>query len=161
MLTISVDDRAVIARFDAMPAKIRQALLAKTRYFAVLLEQKVKENLYGKLLKYRTGELYGSIFNEVTEDANSVTGKVASSASSKAAPYAAIQEYGGTTKAHVIEAVNGKALAFMMGGKQVFFKRVNHPGSTIPAHRYMGSAFDAMKGDIAAGYEQAVQQAIQ
>jgi hypothetical protein len=42
-----------------------------------------------------------------------------------------------------------------MGGKQVFFKRVNHPGSNIKGVKYMGSAFDAMKPEIDQGYKNA------
>jgi hypothetical protein len=48
-----------------------------------------------------------SIFQQVTDSANSVTGMVYSSG----LPYAAIQEFGGWTKAHAIEAKKGKALA--------------------------------------------------
>jgi phage gpG-like protein len=47
--------------------------------------------------------------------------------------YAAIQHFGGKTKAHIIRAKNAKALAF--GG--VFRKSVNHPGSKIPARPFL------------------------
>ena len=47
--------------------------------------------------------------------------------------YAAIQQLGGKTKPHVIAPRNKKALAF--GGKVV--KKVNHPGSTIPARPFL------------------------
>lgn len=47
--------------------------------------------------------------------------------------YAAIHQFGGKTKAHVIKPVNKKALAF--GGKVV--RQVNHPGSDIPARPYL------------------------
>jgi len=47
--------------------------------------------------------------------------------------YAAIQNFGGTTSPHVIEPKNAKALHF--GG--IFAKRVNHPGSKIPARPFM------------------------
>lgn len=47
--------------------------------------------------------------------------------------YAAIHQFGGQTKAHVIRAKNAKALAF--GG--VFRKSVNHPGSKIPARPFL------------------------
>jgi hypothetical protein len=163
MLNITVDDTVVMARLDSMPAKVHAAVLKKTYELALRLKQKVKANLKNVILRYRTGELYGSMFNEVTDSATSVTGMVASSASSKAAPYAYIQEYGGTTKAHVIEAVNAKALLIAKEGSGgvfygSFFKRVNHPGSTIPPHRYLGSAFDEMKPEIQSGYEQAAQE---
>ena len=47
--------------------------------------------------------------------------------------YAAIQQFGGTTRPHVIEPRFKKALAF--GG--IFARRVNHPGSKIPARPYL------------------------
>ncbi|HSH71551.1 MAG TPA: phage virion morphogenesis protein [Methylophilaceae bacterium] len=46
--------------------------------------------------------------------------------------YAAAQNYGVTTKAHIIRPRNKKALAF--GGRVV--KQVNHPGSVIPARPF-------------------------
>ncbi|MDR2808069.1 MAG: phage virion morphogenesis protein [Spirochaetaceae bacterium] len=48
--------------------------------------------------------------------------------------YGAIHQEGGTTRAHEIRPVNGKALKF--GGR--FTKKVNHPGSKIPPRLYMG-----------------------
>ncbi len=46
-------------------------------------------------------------------------------------PYAAIHQFGGTTKPHVILPKNKKALAWPGGTGPV--KKVNHPGSKIPA----------------------------
>ena len=65
--------------------------------------------------------------------------------------YAAIQEYGGKTSAHEILPDKARALAFMIGGTLRFAKSVHHPGSTIPARPYLGSALDEMSGDIVAG----------
>jgi len=48
-------------------------------------------------------------------------------------PYAAIQQFGGQTRPHIIKPKNAKALHF--GGK--FFKVVHHPGSKIPAREFM------------------------
>ncbi len=42
------------------------------------------------------------------------------------AAYALFVEYG--TKPHIIEAVHAMALAFQLGGRTVFAKRVFHPG---------------------------------
>lgn len=53
--------------------------------------------------------------------------------------YAAIQEFGGRTKAHVIKA----RLKPLLGFYSTFFghvitpRQVNHPGSRIPAHHYL------------------------
>lgn len=47
--------------------------------------------------------------------------------------YAAIHQLGGTTAAHTIRPLNGQALRTPYG----LFKKVNHPGSKIPARPYM------------------------
>jgi len=154
MLTVIIDSREVTARLSSMPDKLRAAFLKKTYALAEKLKSKVQQNLTNKILHIRTGKLVRSIFQQVTNSANEVSGRVYSSG----LPYAAIQEFGGQTKAHVIEAKNGKALAFQWHGKEVFFKRINHPGSNIKASGYMGKAFDAMKPEIQSGYEEAAAE---
>lgn len=47
--------------------------------------------------------------------------------------YAAIQQFGGHTRAHVIRAKNKRALSF--GG--IVVRQVNHPGSNIPARPFL------------------------
>lgn len=47
--------------------------------------------------------------------------------------YAAIHHFGGQTRPHLIRPKNGKALKF--GGR--FAKKVNHPGSKMPARPFM------------------------
>jgi phage gpG-like protein len=154
LITIEVDDRSIMARLSYMPDKLRAAFLKKTYALAEKLKSKVQQNLTNKLLQIRTGKLSRSIFEQVTNSTNEVSGRVFTSG----VPYARIQEYGGQTKAHIIEAKNGKALMFNMGGKQVFFKRVNHPGSNIKGVHYMGQAFDAMKPEIKEGYQEAARE---
>jgi len=51
----------------------------------------------------------------------------------KTVPYALIQDKGGITKPHLIQAKAGKALAFMVGSEMRFLRHVHHPGSNIPA----------------------------
>jgi hypothetical protein len=41
--------------------------------------------------------------------------------------YAAILEFGGDTKPHVIKAKKGGALKFILGGQEYLRKQVNHP----------------------------------
>lgn len=77
----------------------------------------------GKLLQ-DSGQLAASVVTDYGPDHTRI-------GSNK--PYAAIHQFGGITRAHVILPKNKKALAF--GGRVV--KRVNHPGSKIPARPYM------------------------
>lgn len=50
------------------------------------------------------------------------------------APYAAIHQFGGKTSPHIIRPKRKQALAWPGG----IAKRVNHPGSRIPARPFMG-----------------------
>lgn len=52
-------------------------------------------------------------------------------------PYAAIHNFGGETKPHIIRAKNAKAIPLKIGGATIFRKEVHHPGSKIPARPYM------------------------
>ncbi|MFZ6687514.1 phage virion morphogenesis protein [Undibacterium sp. SXout11W] len=78
----------------------------------------------GKLLQRSAGGLAASI--QTFHTANS-----AGIGSNKV--YAAIHQFGGQTKSHIIKAKNAKALKF--NGR--FAKSVNHPGSKIPARPFL------------------------
>lgn len=148
-------DRDLIERLSSMPSKVHAALLRKVTALDLKLEAKVKQKLSGEVLNVRTGALRRSIFGKVEDEPTRVVGKVASSGDVK---YAAIHEFGGKTAAHEIVAKNGQALAFMMGGKQVFFKKVNHPGSTMPERSFLRSSLSDMKSEILEGLRQAVKE---
>ena len=53
-----------------------------------------------------------------------------------------------------------KALAFAVGGKQVFAARVNLPAVTMPERSYLRSSLAEMAGEIAEGLSEAVVEAI-
>jgi phage gpG-like protein len=82
----------------------------------------------GKLL-YDTGRLQKSIHYEADSAGTTIK--------PDQLPYARIHNFGGKTKPHEIKARNKKSLAFMAGGSRVMRKKVNHPGSIIPARPYM------------------------
>lgn len=154
-----VGDKELIARLDAMPERLRTALLQKVTFLALKLEAKVKrEKLSGQVLNKRSGNLMRSIQHLVESSTGAVVGKVYSAGDVK---YAAIHEFGGQTKPHVIEAKNGKALAFTFGGKQAFFKRVNHPGSKIPERSFLRSSLTEMRDEIVTGLERTVKETLQ
>lgn len=159
MFTVSLEgDRELMARFDQMPAKVRSSLFRKVTILALKLEAKVKgEKLSGGVLNVRSGALRASIFEEVEQSDSSVIGKVASSSDVK---YGAIHEYGGKTAAHEIVATKAQALSFMMGGKQVFFKSVHHPGSQMPERSFLRSSLAEMKPEIITGLTDAVREGL-
>jgi len=64
-------------------------------------------------------------------------------------PYAAIHEFGGITRPHVIVPKRKKFLVFRgRDGRLVFARKVNHPGSRIPARPYLGPALRDSKQKI-------------
>lgn len=77
----------------------------------------------GKILQ-RSGRLAASIVRSSTSTQAQVGTNVV---------YAAIHNFGGRTKPHVIRAKNKRALAF--GG--IVVRQVNHPGSQIPARPFL------------------------
>jgi len=156
MLTVRLQgDAALIKRLQVMPGSIQAALVRKVTQLTLMLEQKVKGKLTDDVLHVRTGKLHNSVFHEVEADSTKVIGKVGAG---RNVAYAAIHEFGGQTKAHVIEAMNGKALYFQMAGKPVFAKRVNHPGSTIPERSYLRSSLAEMKEEIIDGMAEAIRE---
>ena len=73
--------------------------------------------------------------------------------------YAAIHEFGGRTRPHVIKAKPGKTLAFSMGGKLVFAKSVNHPGSNMPARSYVSGVLEERADRYVSALGDAIERA--
>jgi phage gpG-like protein len=145
------------ARLAAYPAALTAALSAKAAELAAALADMVKnDKLSGAVLNARTGALRDSITASISADADGVVASVGSEGDVK---YAAIQEYGGKTSAHEILPVKAQALAFVIGGAQLFARRVEHPGSLIPERSYLRSALDDMKGEILAALSEAATEA--
>lgn len=113
-----------------------------------ILEGEILNNIRTKSgLKVRSGSLLNSIGrSKKVEDAPD--GSVVGTIGPEGVPYARIHEHGGQTKPHEILPRNSKFLAFAMGGGTVFARRVNHPGSKIPAHPYLAPAVNAKKEEI-------------
>ena len=140
-----IDDSAVFAALEAKASELQDRLLAR-----------IMADLSGDVLQARSGALKASIVSDLTVDA----GALAVTLASQGVPYAAIQEYGGTTAPHEIVPVKAQALAFAGAGGQTFSRRVRHPGSVIPARAYLGGALDALRDDIAGGLKEAVLDAL-
>ena len=138
-----------------MDSGIRTALRLAIQTTVVDLQGKIQQKLSGPVLKARSGRLRNSIATKVDEASTQIIGTV-----SAKTPYAAIQEYGGTTRAHLIQARDAKSLAFTVGGKTIFRRSVNHPGSNIPSRSYMRSTLSENALSIADRLNHAVQQAI-
>lgn len=144
----------VIAKLKRLPTTVRASLAQKVFVLAIMLQTYIRqEKLSGQVLNVISGNLRRSIQQVVINEPTKVIGRVYSSGDVK---YAAIHEYGGKTAAHVIEPKKGEALAFILGGKEVFFKRVNHPGSVIPERSFMRSSLKDKTVEIQMGLKEAV-----
>jgi phage gpG-like protein len=141
----------------AMPDRVRQALSSKANALAVALEAKIQQKLSGGVLNMRSGALARSIIATVDESSADVAVRIGSSGDVK---YAAIQEFGGTIPPHEIVPDKAKALAFFVGGKQVFAARVNLPAVTMPERSYLRASLAEMAGEITDGLSEAVVDAM-
>ncbi len=145
MLTLTLRDGASAALAD-MPERVRDALSAKANALAAELEAKVQQKLAGSVLNTRTGALAGSIVASIEELSATISVRIATSGDIK---YAAIHEFGGMIPPHQIVPDKAKALAFLVGGKQVFAARVNLPAVTMPERSYLRASLAEMAGQIA------------
>ncbi len=100
VITVKLNDKALIARLSFMPEKVKQSLERTLRRTALdLIEYIKREKLsadegYSATLLHRiSGALQRSIQYDVTSEATSVTARVFSN---NTVDYAAIHEYGGT-----------------------------------------------------------------
>ena len=150
MLKLSLEGQAQLAeRLGAMPDRLRAALAEKVDALAQsLFAQVVGVNLSGGVLRARSGALRDSIRMQASQRDDLIRSDIFSDGDG---PYAAIQEYGGKTAAHEILPDKARVLAFVMNGKQIFARRIQHPGSQIPERSYLRSALDEQGDDIAQG----------
>jgi hypothetical protein len=113
---------AVVVRFDYANEALRRRVSRAVDECAADVFGAVADKLEGAVLKRRTGQLRESL-KIVTQDSEAAHTAIIGVDT----PYARFLEDG--TEPHVIVPVNKKALAFMVGDKQVFAKKVNHPGN--------------------------------
>jgi phage gpG-like protein len=144
-VTISVEDSAVIASFDHMTEDVHDALMKTVTELTRDVADLVRRKLSGEVLNVVTGNLRRSIFQETQDLGQAVFGRIYGAAD---VPYGPIHEFGGTTKAHEIVARNAKVLHFIMGGEDVYRRRVSHPGATMPERSFMRSSLNDMRSEI-------------
>lgn len=149
-------DRELILKLQKMPVSVAAVLVTSIKMLSLKLQAKIqRDKLSGQVLKVVTGALRRSIHaTPVVKTGSVVRGGVASSGDVK---YAGIHEFGGRTKAHIIEPRKAKALAFMgKSGDMVFAKKVNHPGSVMPERSFMRSSLAEMAVEIVTEMKRAV-----
>lgn len=158
MFEVSVSGGAeVVARFGEMPQRIHDAILFKMIELEQQLIAKVRANLSGAVLKTQSGALLNSIRGDIRDTPTEINATVGS----YGVEYAAIQEYGGKTRAHNIVPSKAQALHFIVEGREVFAAIVRHPGSNVPARSYLNSALADMEDEITIGLIGAIVEATQ
>jgi phage gpG-like protein len=139
-------------RYPAIQGELNRSMAR----LVIGLTRKVKqEKLSGQVLKNRTGTLRRSIAPNVISRGAVITGEVGTNIE-----YAKIHEFGGHTLPRIILPKAKKALMFNIGGKTIFAKKVNHPGSKMPERSFLRSALREMEPEIKAEFENAIFQVI-
>ena len=158
-LALDIDDTRVVATFDALPGKVRDALLTKCSMLSLLLEAKIKGKLSGDVLNVQTGALRRSIHSQVYVEGDVVHAEAASSAD---VPYAAIHEFGFVGTEHVREHVRTITSVFGHALKAPILVTV-HPFDrqmNMPERSFMRSSLAEMSDDIVRGLQDAVAGAV-
>jgi phage gpG-like protein len=159
MITFEITgDDAVADRFASLASRVYESLLAAVNASGLALQASVmQDKLSGQVLKARSGRLRDSIALTVSDDGDGIVASLGTDV-----PYAAIQEYGGKTAPHVIMPRNASVLAFQIGGRRLFARRVQHPGSVMPERSFLRSALadqaDQIRDSLRAAVGEAVQQ---
>lgn len=154
IFTVSTDITAFQEQLETKRAALIIALINRVNMLNADLQSRIMGAVSGGVLQIRTGKLARSI--EMIPAAvvgNGIEGSV--QAGGGVAFYTRFQEEG-TSGPYPIPAfgplVKGqKMLAFEMGGKQVFFRRVMHPG--LQGKHFVRDTFEAMKPEIVAGLQ--------
>ena len=159
MLSASLDAGKLSASMGSMPAQVVAAIETKMQMITINLQRIViTEKLHGQVLKQQSGKLARSIQQESHTEGEMVIGTVFSAGDVK---YAAIHEYGGKTPPHDIIPNKAGALAFMMGGRQVFAAIVHHPGSVMPERSFLRSSLAEQASEITTGLKEAALRGAQ
>jgi hypothetical protein len=153
-LTVEFEgEDALYASLRAKADRALQRLVNKVDELDNELADKIRLNLTD-YLQVRTGKGLGSVQVEtVSVIAGTVMGGV--TVGGPDAPYLRVQEVGSEGSFYPIVPVNKNFLSFVLDGKRIFTKLVNHP--PIKATHFVQSAVDDM-GDIEARLNEALKE---
>lgn len=161
MITTRLDGVETVIAALQRAGNIRSAEMRRAMQTAVRrVARGAVYNLSNKVLKRRTGTLASSIRTRVDSDLSGTVGTNV--------VYARIHEYGGTTKAHVIEPRNAKVLRWATAmsiktrkaTRYAFAMKVNHPGSVIPKRPYLEPAYNDARELIEADFTAALERVL-
>jgi hypothetical protein len=141
-----------IPRLDSLGRKLRVLAFRKLNELTDLLEQKVLENLSGKILQKQSGELFDSVKKTVEQAGDFMTGRVFISPETTKA---IVLEKGGE-HSYMILPTKQEVLKFIAKDSDtVFAKQVFHPPSKEFA--YLRSAIEEMAPLVPVEYQEAIE----
>ena len=141
-----------VPRIDAIGRKLRVLTFRKLNQLTDMLEQKVIENLSGKILNKQSGALLESVKKQVTQHGDVMTGTVYISPETTKAW---VLEKGGEGY-YPISPVKGEALRWVSKeGETVYAKHVFHPPSKEFA--YLRTAIEEMAPLVPQEYAEAIE----
>jgi hypothetical protein len=146
---------ALVAWFQSRPAALEVQLGIAFSGIADALYQRVLENLAGGVVQDDSGKLSAAL-TEANDPRSATVG-----IDSGAVPYAGALEFGASIPEQLIAVKNGKALAFTVGGSQVFAKQVTHPAFVLPPHSFLRSALADLAPDALVMLDDAVMETMQ
>lgn len=145
---------ALVAKLAGLPDALRQRLAAAFALVADALYAQAIANVSGAVVNTRSGKLAAAITRQSDESSASI------GVDGELAPYGAALEFGASIPAQLIEVKNAKALAFVVGGSQVFAKHVMRPAFALPPHSFLRSALADLAPELAATLQEAVAAAV-
>jgi hypothetical protein len=143
-------------RFGGLAEEIKTAVAAKLSELTYALYSKVMENVEGRILAKRSGDLARSIRLEVDTANNPMVGAVFPE---PADAKAWVLEEGGERNYSILPT-KAQVLAFYWEkeGRFAFLPAVDHPPSK--AFRYLGLALDEMEPLVSEGFLEAINEVL-
>jgi hypothetical protein len=142
-------------KLDNLDEKIKAAVAKKLIELVDVAYGKVYENLSGKVLQKKSGQLLGSLRRSVSLNNNENVGQIFLDDDT---PKALALEKGGE-RYYPIVATKASILSFISkSGERVFAHSVNHPPSK--AFGYFRLAGEEMVDLVPAGFKEAIDEAI-
>jgi hypothetical protein len=150
MLEISLQASGV--ELEGLDERLKEAVAAKLTELTRLAYAKVVENLSGRILQKRSGQLLGSVREEVYIGTDVMTGSVYME---NAGPKAYALEKGGE-RSYPIFPTKASVLRFYWDkvGRVVYFHEVNHPPSREFA--YLRTAAEEVEALVPEGFRSAI-----
>lgn len=149
-----IGDRQLVARLQAMPAKVKASLTVAVFRLALDLQLYVqRDKLSGQVLNRRTGLLRSSIN---VKGPTTTDDRIEASVGTNVV-YGRFHEFG-VAHSWLVQAKRAKALRFKVGDRWIFRKRVMIRG--LPERSFLRSALKENQDRIRVGLEEAIAEGL-